>query len=136
MFVPVGVRHVVHRTPIQNHGKPGRAAGVWLSELCHARVDGRTTLSISQPRPGSRPGHPTSVTIIVNARRKEVDGDTLTFEQLLALAFDPVPSGPHWEFTVSYRNGPRQNPRGFMHPGDTVHIKEGMVFSVTATDKS
>ena len=27
----------------------------------------------------------------------------LTFMQVVALAFDPVPSGPDWVFTVTYR---------------------------------
>ena len=84
---------------------------------------------------GHRPS-PVTTTIIVNARRKQVKGDVVTFDEVLALAFDPVPSGPHWEFTVAYRNGPRSNPNGFMLPGERVRIQEGMVFNVSATDKS
>lgn len=77
-----------------------------------------------------------TTTIIVNARRKEVAGHTVTFEQVVELAFDPVPSGPNYEFTVSYRNGPPANPQGNLYPGQSVRIKEGMRFNATVTDKS
>lgn len=74
--------------------------------------------------------------IIVNARPKEVTDDEQSFNQIVALAFNPVPSGPNIVFTVSYRKGPKENPEGTMAPGQTVEVKEGMVFDVTATDKS
>jgi hypothetical protein len=74
--------------------------------------------------------------IIVNARSKEVTGDEQSFEQIVALAFNPVPTGPNIVFTVTFRKGPRENPEGTLTPGETVEIKEGMVFDVTATDKS
>ncbi|MCA9178776.1 MAG: multiubiquitin domain-containing protein [Planctomycetales bacterium] len=77
-----------------------------------------------------------AVTIIVNGRRKSVDQTTLTFDELLALAFDPVPDGPNWCFTATYRNGPTSNPEGTLVEGKSVRIKDGMVFNVTATDKS
>lgn len=74
--------------------------------------------------------------IIVNARPKEVTDDEQSFNQIVALAFNPVPSGPNIVFTVSYRKGPKENPEGTMAPGQTVEVKDGMVFDVTATDKS
>lgn len=48
--------------------------------------------------------------IVVNARKKNVEQGKLSFMQVVALAFDPVPDGPYWVFTVSYRNGPPSNP--------------------------
>ena len=74
--------------------------------------------------------------IVVNARPKEVKGDDQSFEQIVALAFNPVPTGPNIIFTVTFRKGPRENPEGTMTPGQTVEIKDGMIFDVTATDKS
>ncbi len=74
--------------------------------------------------------------IIVNARSKEVTGDDQSFEQIVALAFNPVPTGPNIVFTVTFRKGPRENPEGTLTPGGAVEIKDGMVFDVTATDKS
>ncbi|MFO0855929.1 MAG: multiubiquitin domain-containing protein [Phycisphaerales bacterium] len=80
--------------------------------------------------------HERGFAIIVNGRPKTVNRPRLTFPQVVALAFDPVPTGPNWVFTITYRNGPRANPEGTLLPEDTVRLKKGMVFNVTATDKS
>ena len=74
--------------------------------------------------------------VIVNGRKKEVSTKTLTFDQVVALAFNPVPTGPNIMFTITYRNGPRQNPEGELLPGGKVKIKNAMIFDVTQTTKS
>jgi hypothetical protein len=81
-------------------------------------------------------GKPKIYKIIVNGRQKEVSTKTLTFDQVVALAFNPVPSGPNVQFTVTYRKGPRKNHEGSMTEGETVRIKDGMIFDVTETNKS
>lgn len=81
-------------------------------------------------------GRPRTYTIIVNARKREVQTDVLTFDQVVALAFDPVPTGPNILITVTYRHGPSENREGEMKPGQSVSIKNEMIFSVLATDKS
>jgi hypothetical protein len=75
-------------------------------------------------------------TIIVNAREKVVTDTGLTFDQVVALAFDTPPSGPNIMFTITYRKGPHANPKGSLLEGGDVKIKDGMIFSVTPTDKS
>jgi hypothetical protein len=47
--------------------------------------------------------------IVVNARPKEVADDEQSFNQIVALAFNPVPTGPNIVFTISYRKGPKEN---------------------------
>ena len=74
--------------------------------------------------------------VIVNGRKKVVRVETLTFNEVVALAFDPVPSGPNWVFTITYRRGHGNKPEGTLRPGESVKVKEGMIFNVTATDKS
>lgn len=81
-------------------------------------------------------GPPKQYTVIVNGRKKTVTGPRLTFDQIVALAFNPVPTGPNMKFTVTYGHGPKQNLEGTLLEGGSVKIKDGMVFSVTATDKS
>ncbi len=81
-------------------------------------------------------GKPKVYKIIVNGRQKEVSTKTLSFDQVVALAFNPVPSGPNVQFTVTYRKGPRKNHEGSMTEGETVRIKDGMIFDVTETNKS
>lgn len=77
-----------------------------------------------------------SVVIIVNGKRRRVTGPQLAFEELIQLAFDPPPTGEFICFTVTYRGGPCSNPEGSLLEGQSVTITEGMVFNVTATDKS
>lgn len=79
---------------------------------------------------------PEQVTIRVNSRRREVDPGAITFEQLVALAFQPPPTGPNVAFTVSWRKGPADRPEGSLVPGQSVEVVKGMTFHVTATDKS
>lgn len=74
--------------------------------------------------------------IIVNLREKIVDDAYLSFEQVVKLAYpDPTP-GKEYDYTVTYDKGPKENPEGEMVAGDTVKIKNEMVFNVTQTDRS
>ena len=81
-------------------------------------------------------GPPKVYTIIVNGRKKEVSTKTLAFDQVIALAFNPVPVGPNIQFSVTYRKGPRKNPEGTLTEGQVVRIKDGMIFDVSETNKS
>ena len=76
------------------------------------------------------------ITIIVNGTQKQVPKkDTLTFEEVIALA-DGLPTGPQVEYTVTYRRGHGEKPEGSLVAGGTVKAKDGMIFNVTATDRS
>ncbi|MGA7521985.1 MAG: multiubiquitin domain-containing protein [Acidobacteriaceae bacterium] len=81
-------------------------------------------------------GPPKVYKIIVNGRKKEVTTKTLTFDHVVALAFNPVPVGPTVQFSVTYRKGPRRNHEGTLTEGETVRVKDGMIFDVTETNKS
>ena len=82
------------------------------------------------------------VAIIVNGRERKVsrkdlsEGEEISFEQVVALAYDPVPEGPYIEFTVSYRNGAGRPTDGRLRAGQGVKIHDGTVFNVTFTDRS
>jgi len=87
----------------------------------------RKDLSMSQSK---------TVTIIVNGRTKQVEDKRLSYEEVVNLAFDNNP--PHGEnivITVTYSKGDHP-PQGTLSSGETVNVKEGMIFNVTATDKS
>ena len=45
-----------------------------------------------------------TIIVIVNGRPREVDHLVLTFDDVVRLAFDPVPTGPTVLLTVSFRN--------------------------------
>lgn len=76
--------------------------------------------------------------IFVNTRKKAIKQDFVTFEQVVALSYEPepVPVGPNWAFTVAYRRGPRNKPQGTLRAGESVPIKDGELFNVKATDRS
>ena len=83
-----------------------------------------------------RPGDDKQFDVVVNGRPKTVPSDDLTFNEVVELAFDPVPTGPYIMFAVTYRNGGGRPPEGSLVQGEGVKVKEGTVFNVTATDKS
>ena len=72
----------------------------------------------------------------MNTRKKDVTKPKLSFNEVVRLAYDPVPTGPNILFTITYRHGPRQNPEGEMLEGQSVRLKNGMVFNVKYTDRS
>jgi hypothetical protein len=76
------------------------------------------------------------ITIFVNGRKKEVTQRVLSFMEVVALAFNPVPSGPDWVFTVTYRKAVSKPHDGTLIQGEHVKVKNGTVFNVTATNKS
>lgn len=79
---------------------------------------------------------PKLVTVIVNGRQKEVRKEDLSFSEVVALAFDPVPTGGNVDITVTFRRGHGTRHEGQLKPGESVKVKEGMIFDVTATDRS
>jgi hypothetical protein len=84
----------------------------------------------------SGPAQSEDFTIIVNGRKKVITTKELSFNQVVALAFNPVPTGPNILFTITYEHGPHANPEGTLMQGATVKIKDEMIFNVTQTDKS
>lgn len=75
-------------------------------------------------------------TIIVNGRERTVTGKEVTFDQLVALAFDTPPTGENIVFTITFRRGHDDKPEGSVLEGESVKVKKGMIFNVTPTDKS
>lgn len=80
-------------------------------------------------------GQDKDFTIIVNAQEKTVTVRELSFEAIVHLAFPP-PTNSTMMFTVTYRRGEGNKPQGTLVEGETVKVKDGMIFNVTATDKS
>jgi hypothetical protein len=74
--------------------------------------------------------------IIVNGQEKIVDQHRLTFDQIVALAFDPVPQGPDVQISIQYTRGPESNHKGTLVEGQSVEVKDGMEFDVTPTNRS
>ena len=60
----------------------------------------------------------------------------LTFEEVIALAFENPPTGDGIQYTVQYTRGHGNKPAGTLVEGQSVKIKEGMEFDVTSTNRS
>jgi hypothetical protein len=75
--------------------------------------------------------HENEIHIVVNGRPKKVEGPSISFEQVVALAFNPVP--PNALFTVTWSHG---NQGGSLTAGKSVPIQNGMKFDVTETGQS
>jgi len=89
-----------------------------------------------QQQPIEMQAHTREFTIIVNGRQKVVTQKELSFSEIVALAFENPPVGSDVLFTVTYKRGEGNKPEGTLVEGETVKIKDGMIFNVTATNKS
>ena len=78
----------------------------------------------------------TEFMIIVNARQHIWKDETISFEQLIVLAFGSYDNNPNTGYTVTYSRGWSPKPEGTMVKGSAVRVKNKMIFDVTATDKS
>jgi Multiubiquitin len=80
-----------------------------------------------------RPTH--EIEIIVNSRSRLVPGPSVTFEQIVELAY-PGSHNPNYVFTISYRKASSMPPEGSLSAGQSVKIKTGTILNVSPTDKS
>lgn len=76
------------------------------------------------------------IEIFVNTRPKEVHPGRISFDEVVKLAYPIPPPGQLIEYEVTYRNGPPPNRKGTLIENQSVVVGEGMIFVVTATDKS
>jgi hypothetical protein len=74
--------------------------------------------------------------IVVNARQVDVPKGTLSYIEVVRLAFEHPVIDENTIYTVAYKRGHGDKPEGTMVDGDTVKIKNGMIFYVTPTNRS
>ena len=79
---------------------------------------------------------PKEYRLVVNARPKLWEHAEISYEQVIALAYETPPSGPNIVFTVIYHKGPGHTPEGTLTAGQSVKVKDRMIFDVTPTDRS
>lgn len=78
-----------------------------------------------------------TVTIIVNGRERSWPKNSeISYEEVVGLAFENPPTGKDIQITVQYTRGEGHKPSGTLVEGQSVRVKEGMVFDVTATNRS
>jgi hypothetical protein len=80
--------------------------------------------------------HPKEITIVVNGRNKSWDEKSISFKQVVELTFGKYEENDRTAYTVTYKNGQGNKPEGSMVAGETIHVKDKMIFNVTATNRS
>ena len=74
-----------------------------------------------------------TVTIIVNTKPREWTHKDITFEQVVELAFPGQPYDPQGT-TGEYSRG--HGPDKSLRPGESVQVKDGMIFDVEPANRS
>jgi len=77
-----------------------------------------------------------AVLIIVNTREKKWDKPEISYEEVVVLAFGSYSQDPNVVYTVTYSRGPEKKREGSLVKGQSVKVKQGMIFNVSQTNKS
>lgn len=81
--------------------------------------------------------HEKTVTLIVNTRPHEWSDETVSYEQVIDLAYPGEPVKPtEEEVTVRYSRGQDDNLEGSLTASHSVKVKNKMVFDVYRTARS
>lgn len=97
------------------------------------------TAATASPLPGSTPGHDhedRTVKVIVNTRPHQWAERSISYEEVVALAYPGQPIGPDDEITVRYTRGHDDKREGSLTAGTSVRVKTKMVFDVYRTTRS
>jgi hypothetical protein len=76
------------------------------------------------------------VTIIVNTRPHEWEKKEISYEEVVTLAFGSYSHDEGVVYTVTYSKGEEPHKEGSLVKGQSVKVKDGMIFNVTQTNKS
>ena len=77
-----------------------------------------------------------SMIIYVRGRKHEFDGEKISFIEVVNLGYPNGKHGPVYEYDVTWKDGPKDNPNGILKEGEYVNVVENMKFDVKFTDKS
>lgn len=119
---------------------PGPDEAVFLEVRGGTDVLVESTMLIDLGTPGverffTAPRPPVEIEIVVNTRPRPVRGPTVTFEQIVELAF-PGPHAPNVVFSMTYRKAASVPHAGELGAHGVVTIKQGTIFNVTRTVQS
>lgn len=106
-----------------------------ISKRCTRK---RAALSTNSSRPNIELEdalHPRETEIIVNARKRVVKGDEVSFEEIVQIAF-PGSHDTNTAFSMTFRHAACEPHAGELAPGGHVKVKNGTVFNVTKTVRS
>lgn len=77
------------------------------------------------------------ITIIVNGTEESVTKETLTFDELVDIAFPGHPTDPNTIFSITFEHAESKPHQGTLSKGGSVTVKKkGTTFDVTQTNRS
>ena len=74
--------------------------------------------------------------IYVRGRKREFDKEKISFRQVVDFAYPNGQHGPAYEYDVTWKDGPKDEPVGVLKEGEYVTVVDEMRFDVKFTDKS
>lgn len=77
-----------------------------------------------------------TVTIIVEGTPHEWPKEEISYTEVVTLEVPDYAQHPEITYSVKYKNGHGHKPEGVLSLGDSVKVKEGMIFSVSETGQS
>ena len=129
---------VISGTVLYGLAKPGDGEGVFL-EVSGGEdrlIEPGDLIDLTQPGIERFITAPKTFEIIVNSRPRTVNARTVTFEQIVQLAF-PGQHEPNVVFSMTYRHAASTPHAGELGAGGSVDVKKkGTVFNVTRTVQS
>lgn len=99
-------------------------------------IDDRDLFDLSRPGAEHFATMEISIQVFVNTLPKIVHARSLSYWEVVRLEFPDAVPGPNAHYTVTYSKGFEGNSVRNLVDGQHVHIKKGMHFNVTPTDKS
>ncbi|WP_165356877.1 multiubiquitin domain-containing protein [Nocardioides zhouii] len=95
------------------------------------------TEGLDAARAAQKPGHEDrTVRIVVNTRPHRWAEKTISYEEVVNLAYPGQPIGEGEAVTVAYTRGPNEKHEGSLSPKHSVKVKNKMVFDVYRTSRS
>lgn len=77
-----------------------------------------------------------TVTIIVEGTAHEWHNKKISYSEVVTLEVPDYAQHPEITYSVKYTNGPNNRPEGTLVKGESVKVKNGMIFSVSETGQS
>ncbi len=99
-------------------------------------------ISKNKPEKPGKPENPNkpdkNIVVLVNGTEMTIDKKQkqFTYEEIVKLAFGSYDGSTNTIYTVVYSRGPNENIKGTLVKGQSVKIKDGMVFNVGKSNKS
>lgn len=77
-----------------------------------------------------------TVTIIVEGTAHKWHNKKISYTEVVTLEVPDYAQHPEVTYSVKYTNGPNHHPEGTLVKGESVKVKDGMIFSVSETGQS